>query len=167
MDPAPDAASLSAVLHYTVTRGAPTSLALELPEALEVQGVNVRSAEAGRPAPPLKTWHVEAAAGKRQLLLDFAAPVTPGVYVVAHLVPRRPLPPLATLPLPTPLDVQNAGGLLAYRAEGVEARVANSGRLRGPFGGEAGAKEGKAFADLWLAAGEGNLPPLAAARPAA
>ena len=55
----PDAASLTAVLHYTVTRGAPTALALELPEGLEVQGVEVRSAEAGRPAPSLKPWHVE------------------------------------------------------------------------------------------------------------
>ena len=122
----------------------------------------MRSTEAGRPAPPLKPWHVETAGGKRRLRLDFAAPMTPGVYVVAHLVPRRPLAPLATLPLPTPLDVQFAGGLLAYRAEGVEARVANSGRLRGPFGGAAGAAESKALADLWRAAGEGSLPPLPA-----
>ena len=88
--------------------------------------------------------------------------MTPGVYVVAHLTPRRPLSPLATLPIPTPLDVQFAGGLLAYRADGVEARVANSGRLRGPYGGAAGVAESKAFADLWLAAGEGSLPSLPA-----
>ncbi|HEX5272211.1 MAG TPA: hypothetical protein VFW33_17060, partial [Gemmataceae bacterium] len=156
----PDAASLTAVLHYTVTRGSPTSLSLDLPEALEVQGVRVRSTDAGRPAPALKPWHVEAAAGKRRLRLDFAAPLGPGVYVVAHLVPRHPLPPLATLPLPTPLDVQSAGGLLAYRADGVEAHVANAGRLRSPVGGDAGAKEGRALADLWLAGGEGALPPL-------
>jgi hypothetical protein len=156
----PDAAALTAVLHYTATRGAPTSMAVELPEALEVQGVNVRSAEAGRPAPPLKAWHVETADGKRRLRLEFAAPAAPGVYVVAHLVPRRPLSHQATLPLPTPLGVQFADGLLAYQAEKVEARVVNLGRLRGPFGGEAGAKESKAFAELWSAAGEGTLPPL-------
>jgi hypothetical protein len=156
----PDTAVLTAVLHYTATRGTPTSLAVELPDALEVQGVNVRSAEAGRPAPPLKAWHVEAADGKRRLRLEFSAPVAPGVYVVAHLVPRRPLSHQATLPLPTPLDVQFAEGLLAYQAERVEARVVNSGRLRGPYGGEAGAKESKAFAELWSAAGEGTLPPL-------
>jgi hypothetical protein len=158
----PDAASLTAVLLYTVTRGAPTALALELPEGLEVQGVEVRSTEGGRPAPSLKPWHIETSAGKRRLRLEFAAPVTPGVYVVAHLTPRRPLSPLATLPIPTPLDVQFAGGLLAYRADGVEARVANSGRLRGPYGGAAGVAESKAFADLCLAAGEGSLPSLPA-----
>jgi len=154
----PDAATLSAVLHCTVTRGAPTALALDLPEGLQVEGVAARSAEAGRPAPALKPWHVEPANGKRRLRLDFAAPITRGVYVVVRLVPDRPLPPLATLPVPTPVAAQFAGGFLAYRADGIEAHVANSGRLRGPYGGAAGAAESKAFAALWLAAGES--PPL-------
>ncbi len=62
----PDGASLQAVLHYRVTQGEPTAVALEVPEALEVLGVEARSAEAGRPAPLLKPWHIENAGGKRQ-----------------------------------------------------------------------------------------------------
>ena len=61
-----DVASLTAVLHYTVSKGAPLSLALDLPENLQVQDVIARSAEAGWPAPALKSWYVEA--GDRKLL---------------------------------------------------------------------------------------------------
>ncbi len=159
----PDGASLSAVLRYAVTRGAPTSLALELPEGLEVQTAEARSTEAGRPAPVMRPWRVESADGKRRLRLDFAAPLTRGVFLVARLVPRRPLGSTATLPVPTPVGVQFAGGLLAYQADGVEVHVTNSGRLRGPYDGAAGAVERRAFADLWRqAGGEGNLSALPA-----
>jgi hypothetical protein len=159
---APDAAGLTAVLHYTVTGGAPTSLALDLPGALGVKDVEARPADVARPGPSLKGWRVEPADGKRRLRLDFAAPLTRGAYVVAHLLPREPLPPLATLPLPSPLDVQSAGGFLAYRGEGVEAQVANSGRLGGPRDGADGAADGRDFAALWSTAGLGNLPALPA-----
>jgi hypothetical protein len=158
----PDSAALTAVLHCTVTRGEPTSLVLDLPEALAVQGVEARPAESGRPVPALKPWHVESADGKRRLRLDFAAPLTGGVCAVVHLVPSRPLAALATLGVPTPVGVTVAQGFLAFRADGIEARVADSGRLRGPYAGAAGAPETKALAELWLAAGEGGLPPLAA-----
>lgn len=156
----PDAVSLSAVLHYTVTRGAPTSLAVGLPEGLEVRGA--RAAEAGRPAPPLEGWHVESADGRRRLRLDFAAPLTGTACVVIDLVPRRPLASPATLPVPAPLGAEVVRGFLACRADGVEVRVAGSGRVRGPYAGDAGAAELKAFADLWRAAGDGAPPPLAA-----
>jgi hypothetical protein len=157
----PDAAGLTAVLHCTVTRGAPTSLALDLPEALEVQGAEARPVEAGRPVPPLKPWRVESADGKRRLRLDFAAPLTGGVCVVAHLVPRRPLATLATLAVPAPVGATITRGFLAYRVDGVEAPVVDSGRLRGPYPTAAGAPELKALAGLWQATGEGALPPLA------
>jgi hypothetical protein len=157
----PEAAGLTAVLHGNVTQGALTSLTFDIPEALEVQGAQARPPEVGRPAPPLKGWRVESAEGKRRLRLDFATPLTGGVCVVAHLVPRRPLATLATLPVPTPVGATITRGFLAYRAEGVETRVADSGRLRGPYPNAAGAPELKALADLWQTAGEGNLPPLA------
>jgi len=157
----PDGASLQAVLHYSVTQGEPTALAVEVPEALEVLGAEARSAEASRPAPLLKPWHTETVGGKRQLRLDFAAPITGGVSLVLHLVPRRPLAAVATLPLPNPLGAVVERGYLAYRTEGVEAPVANSGRLRGPFVGPAGAPELKGYAALWQTAGE--APPSALA----
>jgi hypothetical protein len=152
----PDTATLSAVLRCTVTRGAPTTLALDLPEGLVVQDVAARSAEAGQPAPALKPWRVEPVNGKRRLRLDFAAPIPSGIYVVVRLVPGRPLLPLDTLPVPTPVGVQFGGGFLAYRADGIEVHVANSGRLRGPYSGAAGVKESKEFNDLWLASGAGG-----------
>src|SRR5439155_14893822 len=130
-----------------VARGPPTSLALDLPEALAVQGVEARPAEAGQPVPPLKPWRIESADGKRRLRLDFAAPLSGAVYVVAHLVPRRPLATLATLPVPTPIGAAVTRSFLAYRADGVEARVADSGRLRGPYPGAAGTPELKALAE--------------------
>jgi hypothetical protein len=157
----PDTAGLTAVLHGAVTQGALTSLAFDLPEALEVQGAQTRPAEAGRAAPPVKGWRVESAEGKRRLRLDFAAPLTGGVCVVAHLVPRRPLASLATLPVPAPVGATITRGFLAYRADGIETRVADAGRLRGPYPNVAGAPELRALADLWQTAGEGNLPPLA------
>jgi hypothetical protein len=158
----PAAASLSAVLHCTATRGAPTSLALDLPEGLEVQSVASHPAGPGRTAPALKPWRVESTDGKRRLRFEFAAPLSRDAYVVADLVPRRPLAPLATLPLPTPVGVKLAGGFLALRAEGVEAHVNNSGRLRVPYGGAEGAAESREFAQLWQAAGKGDLPALPA-----
>jgi hypothetical protein len=173
----PDIANLTAVLHYTVTKGATTTLALGLPESLEVQDVVVRSDDSARPAPALKSWQVEVgdqkagALAARRLRLDFAAPVWRGVFVVVHLVPRRPLGPLATLPVPNPVGqaplpmrvhVVSEGGFLAYQTDGVEAQIVNSGRLRGPLAGPLGADENKQFAKLWLAAGEGPLPPLPA-----
>jgi hypothetical protein len=158
----PDTASLSAVLHYAVTRGAPTSLVVELPEALEVQAAEARPAEAGRPVPPLDGWRVESADGKRRLRLDFAAPVTGGAYVLLDLVPRRALASPATLPLPVPAGAEVMRGFLAYRAEGVEVRVAKSGRVRGPYAGDAGAAELKAFAALWRAAHDAAPPTPAA-----
>jgi hypothetical protein len=157
----PEAASLTAVLQTEATQGAPMSLALDLPELLEVQGIEARQMESGRPAPVLKSWHMEKGEGKRQLRLDFAAPLTGGVCVVAHLLPRRPLTPLATLPLPTPVGATITRGFLACRTEGIDAQVADSARLRGPFTGGAGTPEQKALAEMWRIAGEGNLPPLA------
>jgi hypothetical protein len=157
----PEAASLTAVFQTEATQGAPMSLALDMPELLEVQGIEARPMESGRPAPVLQAWHIETNEGNRRLRLDFAAPLTGGVCVVAHLLPRRPLAPLATLPLPSPVGATITRGLLACRTEGIEAQVADSARLRGPFTGGAGTPEQKALAEIWRTAGEGNLPPLA------
>ena len=111
-----------------------------MPEALEVLGVEARAAEMDRLAPLLTSWSSETAAGKRHLRVDLAAPIAKSVSLVLHLVPRRPLAPLATLPLPTPIGATIERGYLGYRGEGVEASVTNSGRLRGPFAGPAGAR---------------------------
>jgi hypothetical protein len=158
----PGGATLTTVLHYTVVRGAPSSLTLELPQGLEVQDATARPPDPGRPSPAVAGWRVESEDGKRRLRVEFADPLAHGAYVILRLVPRGPLPALATLPVPTPVGAQLAGGFLAYTAKGVEAHVANTGRLRGPYGGAAGAADIKAFADLWSAAGESGLPTLPA-----
>jgi hypothetical protein len=152
----PDAATLSAVLRYSVTRGALTSFAIDLPESLEVQAVKAQPMP-GRTLPPLKSWRVSddhswwlpQGTGQRRLWVEFTAPVTGVFYLLPDFVPRRPLGPLPTLVLPDPVGAVHEMAFLAYRAEGVQARVERPGRLAGalppttvPY---------RTFIDLWLA----------------
>ncbi len=152
----PDAATLSAVLRYTVTRGAPTSFAVDLPASLEVQAVKTQPMP-GRTLPPLKSWRVTddhswwlpPGTSPRRLWVEFSAPVTGTFYLLPDFVPRRPLGPLATLLLPDPVGAVHEMAFFAYRTEGVEARVERLGRLAGalppttvPY---------RTFVDLWLA----------------
>ncbi len=152
----PDAATLSAVLRYSVTRGAPTSFAIDLPESLEAHAVKAQPMP-GRTLPPLKSWRIAddhswwlpQGTGHRRLLVEFTAPVTGVFYLLPDFVPRRPLGPLATLELPDPVGAVLEMAFFAYRAEGVQARVERPGRLAGalppstlPF---------RNFVDLWLA----------------
>jgi hypothetical protein len=113
------ASNLSAVLRCTVASGALTRLELDLPEPLDVRGVEAGPPGSGKPEPRLQDWRVTAGPPRR-LQLDFQAPVTAGVQVVLDLVPRRPLASREVLPLPAPVDAEATGGALAYRLDGIK-----------------------------------------------
>jgi hypothetical protein len=162
----PDAAILSAVLRYSVTRGAPTSFAIDLPESLEPQGVKAQPMP-GRTLPPLKSWRVSEdhswwlpqGTSHRRLWVEFTAPVSGVFYLLPDFVPRRPLGPLPTLVLPDPVGAVHEMAFFAYRAEGVQARVERPGRLTGalppttvPY---------RTFVDLWLAGRDAPPTPTA------
>ena len=126
----PGAATLNAILEYSIQKGTLPSISLALPEGLEVRTVEVASATSEvsktsevAPQPRLKTWRL---AKNRTLFVDFQQPVVGGVQVKLEFVPRLSvLPGNCDLVLPFPLQVKQDGFLesfLAYRLEGLEAQ---------------------------------------------
>src|SRR5205807_1382014 len=98
--------------------------------------------EGGTPVPHLKQWRVIASAKERQLVLEFAVPVTTGVQVFLDLVPSLPLQPNTALPTPTPQRVSfPTEGLLGFRVDGRQATLVRSLGLTGYNPDE--------FAGLW------------------
>lgn len=137
---------LTALLQYTVQRGAVATLRLDLPDSLEVRGAEADPLADVGPAPRLRGWRVEKEGTRRQLHLDFQWPVTTGVQVTLDLVPRSPLGPGTELALPSPLGVQTSeGGYLAYRVEGLEASGVEWRRVTGI--------DPKQFRQVWQAFG--------------
>jgi hypothetical protein len=117
--------SLTAVLRYTVERGAVTTLELELPGQLEVRNAEVAPLGAEEPAPRLKGYEDPGPAGDapRRVRLDFQGPVAAGVQVLLDLVPRRPLDARQALPLPAPVGAEATTGYLAYRLDGLAGEL--------------------------------------------
>jgi hypothetical protein len=122
----PDTATLTALLRYAVTRGAPSALALEVPEALEVLSVRV-SAATGRGGVRLKSWRISGTGAGRRLEIEFQNPVSGDLTAVVQLAPRRPLLSGEELPLPIPKDAQVVESLLACQFSGLEARLQAQG----------------------------------------
>jgi hypothetical protein len=125
----PDTPALTAVLQYTVTKGAVSHLEIDLAE-----GTEVRSIEAGPQQQPagafplrLKSWRIASRKGKRRLTLELSAPATDKFQVMLSLLPRLPLGPgTFSLILPAPVspplaEGKSLPGLLAYRVDGLEA----------------------------------------------
>jgi hypothetical protein len=139
---------LLAALRYTVRQGTVTSLALDLPAALEVRRVETGSVGSGKPAPPLQDSFLTDTGKQRRLQLDFRRPIAGEVQVVLELVPREPPFGPKGLPLPTPADAQGTEGLLAYRVEGLEAA---DPKYRGVT-----FYDTQAFADHWRSTGADN-----------
>jgi hypothetical protein len=122
-----DASSLQALVHYHVSGGAVTRLAIGLPADLELRAVEARAdpaaADPAAVPPRVRGWGVEAGPGGRRLSLDLAAPVAEDFDVLLELVPRTALPATAVLSLPVPQGEHQSGDShLAYRNVGVEAR---------------------------------------------
>jgi hypothetical protein len=130
----PEGCILNAALRYTLSGGASTGLALEIPPELEVL-----SAQARRPRrssePPLRLrdWYLHSPGGKRQLQLDFPGPVSGEVEVDLVFLPRVLLAEAARLPLPRPLGRTGEATLsyLGYRVSGLEAERTSTQGLTG------------------------------------
>src|SRR5205085_1017582 len=125
-------------------QGAATALAVDLPDKVEVRRVEARALPVAGTAPRLKQWHVWNNAKKRQLQLEFQAPVTTGVQVFFELLSTEPLRPSVTLSLPAPEGAASGDCLLAYRAPGLRATLAEYRRLTGV--------DTKVFAGKWQGA---------------
>lgn len=122
----PEGSSLSAVLHYTLSTGAIPAVTLDLPEGMEVASAAAETVATprleGDPA-RLRDLQLTTPDGRRQLRLEFQAPVAGPVVVRLELVPRRPFPSITTpLPLPTPREAESTGSFLAYHLTGLESR---------------------------------------------
>jgi hypothetical protein len=121
----PRSLALAAGVQFAVARGTLAQVRFALPEGLEVRQVELK-ARAGPapvlPAPALRQWRVVGQGGGRQLVIDFAQPVTGTVTLLIDMVPRLALTPGQwVLRLPAPLGATSTAGILAYRVEGVEA----------------------------------------------
>jgi hypothetical protein len=121
----PPATSLTALLHYTIGKGAVSRISLAMPD-----GLAVRTVEVGTPGPTgflrlgprLKTWSQSGKEGNRQLHVDLASPVTGSVQVKVIMVPQLAWRRGAlALNLPLPLKAKPTEGILAYRLEEPEA----------------------------------------------
>jgi hypothetical protein len=139
---------LLAVLRYAVRQGTVKSLTLDLPATLEVRRVETGSVGGSKTAPPLQEALLSEVGGQRKLKLDFREPLAGEVQVQLELLPRQPPFGPGGLPLPTPVDAQGTEGLLAYRAEELEAVEP---KYRGVT-----FYDNKAFADQWRATGAEN-----------
>src|SRR5262249_51153401 len=125
-DVRPEAATLTALLRYAVSRGAPSELVLELPEGLEVLSATAKL-ENGPGEARLKSWQISATQGSRLLELKFQDPMSSDVMVVLQLTPRRPIVSGQELPLPVPKSVRVVESLLACQISGMEARLEAQG----------------------------------------
>lgn len=125
-------ARLLVVLQYTVSKGWQKTFKLDLPNELDVQGVEAGPVPDGPVAPRLKQWLIAQQNGGRVLELEFQGPVTHSVQVTMDLVPRQPFGRTAVLPFLTPRDAKPAPqGFLAYRTEGLRAALAQYHAITG------------------------------------
>lgn len=153
-DVRPGVADLRAILQYSGARGAPASLALRLPEGLEV-----RRLEAGRlpgsaaeeATPRLRHWRLSGAGAQRTLHVDLLRPAAAGVQLNVELIPSRPFGQHPELFVPRPLEAESTQSFLAYRTEGVGTTVREHRGLRADI--NAG------FAAFWQAAGQPEVGP--------
>jgi hypothetical protein len=154
------AASLFGVLQYTISPGAVTTLALDLPDDTEVRSVEVvrmLGVRADEPGPRLQNWSLAGTGRQRRLQCEFQHPVSGSLQVLLELIPRSPLGPTAEIQLPIPLGARPAEGtsktpFIAYRLNDLRAQLDKSHR-------GITAVDQKLFADFWRSAGMGDPGP--------
>lgn len=143
-----DASTLTALLRWNITQAPLTRLNVHLPDELEVQSTELGNLSTGGPV-RLKSALVVGEKGKRRLQIDFSGPVMGEVPITLQLVPARPFPSSAELPLPAPQAEPSVDPVLAaYRLEGLEGRVTE---IRGMV-----SHPPEKFADAWKKLGQGD-----------
>ncbi|MFO0966300.1 MAG: hypothetical protein U0793_12050 [Gemmataceae bacterium] len=146
----PLSATLNGVLQYTISKGTLSQLSFDVPEGMDVRGVELLtfSGGAGAGTPALRSWRLEGKEPKRQLHLDPGAALTGRFQVNLSLAPRlRAVEQTLSLRLPTPVKIKIAESSLAYRLDGLESKetpVNLTYTLIAP----------EQFAKLWKAAGQ-------------
>jgi hypothetical protein len=119
-------ARLVGSIRYDISPGTVTTLAVGLPNGLEVVGVVARPLDAPTTDAGtgwLREWHVETAArsgGRPSLVLDFAGSICRRWQVNFELVPRENFSRAFTLQFPSPGGTRSAPPVFAWRATGVE-----------------------------------------------
>jgi hypothetical protein len=116
------AARLLGAIQFTVAPNSITSLTIDLPDDLEVAAVAARPLDppAAGTAGWLREWRVAPANGGRQLLLEFATPITGHWQASLELVPRGPFAPSFALAFPAAQGAPAAPAVYAWRAQRVE-----------------------------------------------
>lgn len=145
----PTLSELRAVLQYTVGEGSATSLALALPEPLEVQRVEATrlpNASADEPLPRVRDWRISGAGGARRLSIELHRAAGSGVQLNLEIIARLALPTIGSVPLPAPLDAQRSEGYLAYHADDMRVSVQQPLRIA--------EDRADGFAQFWRSAGE-------------
>jgi hypothetical protein len=152
-----DASTLTCVLAYAVAQGPISALAVNVPERLEVWGVEAEAPSARVPI-RLKDWRLRGKGGERRLEVEFQGPVSGEVQLTLHLAPRGPLQARDTLPLPAPRQTQSNQRLVACQVSGLEAFISEHAGFV--------AMDPRDFARLWKAAGKveprASWPPMKA-----
>ena len=136
---------LFGVLQYRVVDGAPTELAVDLPENMLVRRVEIMSSQPAAPAPRLKSWTIALEQSQRRLRLEFQSPLTSAVQVFVELVPTQPIGSHPVLSLPSPQGADSTEGLLAFRVDRLQASVFEHRRITGI--------EPRLFSSTWRLAG--------------
>jgi hypothetical protein len=139
-----DASTLTGVLAYTVSQGAVSALAVDVPGRLEVLSVAVEAPSARAPV-RLKDWRLTGKDDTRRLQVEFQGPVTGDVRLTLQLAPRQAFAARDTLPLPAPRAARSDQRWFAYQTNGLVAHVPEHVGLA-----EASTRD---FASLWKAAG--------------
>ncbi len=118
----PASGALSSVLHYSVGAGTLTQIAVGLPEALHVRGVEATALTPTSAAPLLiRNWQVLGKGGQRRLMIELAQPCSGVIAVHLDLVPLLALRERKLrLPLPAPLQGKSLAGLFGYRLDADE-----------------------------------------------
>jgi hypothetical protein len=122
----PTAATLTGLVQYNVTQGTVSTLALAIPERLEVLSVKV-GAGAAKSGVRLKSWQVVGADGGRHLEMEFQTPVSGEVPIVVQAAPRVPPGPTESLPIPIPKAAKLDVGYLAIQLTDIDARIQAQG----------------------------------------
>lgn len=155
-------ARLLGLLNYTITQGVVTQLALDLPNGLEVRGVEaeVTGEKPGSGAPRLRDWSLTDLGSHRRLQLAFLGPVAGNVQVLLDLLPRQLFGPRVILPFPTPRDARpGREGLLACRVEGLEATFGEGRGIKGIDAAKLNDIFARDFAQAWRTARREDLEP--------
>jgi hypothetical protein len=125
------AARLFGVLQYRVVNGAPTELAVDLPEHMLVRRVEIMTLHASTPAPRLKSWTTALDQNQCRLRLEFQSPIASAVQILVELVPTQPIGSRPVLPLPFPVGADSTEGFLAFRVDSLQASVFEHRRITG------------------------------------